>query len=44
MTNDAVPDYLTRPESCRKAADKSRPTLLIIFIKHTVTETVATSH
>ena len=27
MTNDA--DYLTRPESCRKAADKSRrPTLL----------------
>jgi len=22
MTNDA--DYLTRPESCRKAADKSR--------------------
>ena len=26
MTNDA--DYLTRPESCRKAAGKSRPTLL----------------
>ena len=26
MTNDA--DYYTRPESCRKAADKSRPTLL----------------
>ena len=26
ITNDA--DYLTRPGSCRKAADKSRPTLL----------------
>ena len=80
MTNDT--DYLTWPESCRKAADKStllpfslpqyqqpleqsvrmlegmsRPSiraeyvkyfvsklLFIIFIKHTETETVATSH
>ena len=80
MTNDA--DYLTRPESCRKPAEKStllpfswpqyqqpleqsvrmlegmsRPSiraeyvkyfvskqLFIIFIKHTETETVATSH
>ena len=28
MTNDA--DYHTRPESCRKAADKSRPTSFLV--------------